>query len=183
MTSRFIPYDTLSLIPLPLTQTMNSHSSIDSRYLTVTLDLYIMRTFFHLFRFAPFIGKECEGMVYVVDEWAGKFVDELDYLRELENTERFRNLMIQAGDAVIVPQPYPKLSSELMTVTQWVDGTKLSKIDKTTPQGIQTVKKLTKVLLNSYLIQMLETGFLHADPHPGNFLVTNEGTLHPPLDF
>ena len=138
-------------------------------YLTVTLDLFIMRSFFRIFRKAPFIGKECEGMVYVVDEWAGKFVDELDYLRELENTERFRNLMLQAGDAVMVPQvdffrsqhtfstqpintpsqpslslpstpflslsqPYPKLSSELLTVSQWVDGTKLSKIDKTTPQ-------------------------------------------------
>ena len=75
-------------------------------YLTVTLDLFIMRSFFRMFRKAPFIGKECEGMVYVVDEWAGKFVDELDYLRELENTERFRNLMMHAGDAVMVPQVY-----------------------------------------------------------------------------
>ena len=146
-------------------------------YLTVTLDLFIMRSFFHLFRWSPIMGKECEGMVYVVDEWAGKFVDELDYLRELENTERFRNLMIEAGDSVIVPLPYPKLSSERMTVSQWIDGTKLSKIDKATEQGKDTVRKLTKVLLNSYLVQLLDTGFLHADPHPGNFLVTNEGKV------
>jgi aarF domain-containing kinase len=146
-------------------------------YLTVTLDLFIMRSFFHLCRAMPFMGKECQGMVYVVDEWAGKFVDELDYLRELENTERFRNLMLEAGDAVIVPQPFPKLSSERLTVTQWIDGTKLSKIDTSTDQGKDTVRKLTKVLLSSYLVQLLETGFLHADPHPGNFLVTNEGKL------
>ena len=35
-------------------------------------------------------------------------------------------------------------------------------------QGVATVRKLTKVLLNSYLVQLLETGFLHADPHPGS---------------
>ena len=38
-------------------------------YLTVTLDLYIMRNFFRMFRWSPIMGKECQGMVYVVDEW------------------------------------------------------------------------------------------------------------------
>jgi predicted unusual protein kinase regulating ubiquinone biosynthesis (AarF/ABC1/UbiB family) len=46
-----------------------------------------------------------------------------------------------------------------------------------TEKGKDTVRKLTRVLLNSYLVQLLETGFLHADPHPGNFLVTSEGKL------
>ena len=37
--------------------------------------------------------------------------------------------------------------------------------------------KLVQTLLNSYMVQFLETGFLHADPHPGNFLLMPDGRL------
>lgn len=50
-------------------------------------------------------------------------------------------------------------------------------IDSTTPEGKERLKKVIATLLNSYLAQLLESGFLHADPHPGNFLCTPDGKL------
>lgn len=50
-------------------------------------------------------------------------------------------------------------------------------IDATTPGGRERLKKIVATLLNSYLAQLLESGFLHADPHPGNFLCTPDGRL------
>lgn len=50
-------------------------------------------------------------------------------------------------------------------------------IDATTEDGRERLKKIVATLLNSYLAQLLESGFLHADPHPGNFLCTPDGRL------
>jgi aarF domain-containing kinase len=63
---------------------------------------------------------------------------------------------------------YKEYCTPSVLVSQWIEGSKLSKIDKTTEAGKATVRKLTRVLLNCYLVQLLETGFLHADPHPGS---------------
>eukprot|EP00607_Mallomonas_marina_P002755 CAMPEP_0182440978 /NCGR_PEP_ID=MMETSP1167-20130531/87416_1 /TAXON_ID=2988 /ORGANISM="Mallomonas Sp, Strain CCMP3275" /LENGTH=731 /DNA_ID=CAMNT_0024635097 /DNA_START=606 /DNA_END=2801 /DNA_ORIENTATION=+ len=149
--------------------------------LTVTLDLFITRSLLQLGTNLPDISEECESFIGVVDNWAGRFVDELDYVTEAQNSERFRLQMedraTTLGDAIVVPCVFEEISSENVLVTQWIEGTKLSEIDISIEQGKDTVRKLTRVLLNSYLVQLLETGFLHADPHPGNFKVTSEGKL------
>jgi aarF domain-containing kinase len=117
----------------------------------------------------------------VVDNWAGRFQEELDYVQEMNNSEKFQvqmeDLKNTMGETVVVPQVFRELSSEKVLVSEWIEGTKLSKIDTSTERGKETVRTLSRVLLNSYLAQLLETGFLHADPHPGNFLVTSEGKL------
>ncbi|CAN0085410.1 unnamed protein product, partial [Discosporangium mesarthrocarpum] len=50
-------------------------------------------------------------------------------------------------------------------------------IDATTQEGRERLEKIVATLLNAYLTQLLESGFLHADPHPGNFLCTPDGRL------
>jgi hypothetical protein len=65
---------------------------------------------------------------------------------------------VTMGDTVVVPTPYRELSSEFLLVSEWIDGTKLSKINTQSEAGKDTVRKLTRVLLNSYLVQLLETG-------------------------
>ena len=54
---------------------------------------------------------------------------------------------------------------------------KVDAIDASTDAGRERLKKVVATLLNSYLAQLLESGFLHADPHPGNFLCTPDGKL------
>ena len=58
-----------------------------------------------------------------------------------------------------------------MLVTEWIEGEKLSE------SNAQDVKELCTTLLNAYLIQLLDTGLLHADPHPGNLVRTPDGQI------
>jgi hypothetical protein len=64
---------------------------------------------------------------------------------------------------------YPELTSQRVLVTGWVNGEKL------TESRAPDVRQLCSTLLNCYLIQLLETGLLHADPHPGNLMRTPDG--------
>ena len=56
-------------------------------------------------------------------------------------------------------------------VTEWIEGSKLS------PSPATVINRLIPVGVECFLIQLLDTGFFHADPHPGNLLVTTEGKL------
>ena len=72
---------------------------------------------------------------------------------------------------ITVPNIYSDLTSRKVMVMSWVEGEKLSE------STASNVKQLCTILLNCYLIQLLETGFLHADPHPGNLMRTPDGRL------
>lgn len=56
-------------------------------------------------------------------------------------------------------------------VTQWIEGERLA------DSKSEDVRALCGTLLNCYLIQLLETGLLHADPHPGNLMRTPDGKI------
>lgn len=62
---------------------------------------------------------------------------------------------------ISIAKVVPDLSTEDVLTTEWVNGEKLSE------SQAEDVRTLCNTLLNAYLIQLLETGFLHADPHPG----------------
>jgi hypothetical protein len=75
-----------------------------------------------------------------------------------------------------VPHVFLSLSGRQVLTQEWVNGRKLTDIEVSNTTE-ETRKKLVETLLNSYMIQLLETGFLHADPHPGNFLLMDDGRL------
>ena len=56
-------------------------------------------------------------------------------------------------------------------MTEWIEGLKLA----ASPASV--INKLIPVGVECFLIQLLDTGFFHADPHPGNLLVTKDGRL------
>lgn len=62
---------------------------------------------------------------------------------------------------ISIAKVVPDLSTQDVLTTEWVNGEKLSE------SQAEDVRTLCNTLLNAYLIQLLETGFLHADPHPG----------------
>lgn len=68
-------------------------------------------------------------------------------------------------------QVHLELTTRKVIVTSWIEGVKLSQCDS------EDVLELCDALLNCYLFQLLDTGFLHADPHPGNLLRTPDGRL------
>lgn len=96
---------------------------------------------------------------------------ELDYEKEASNQLRFkRELELRAAD-VVVPNVYQQYSSQRVLTTEWVDGSKLA---DATPEEIH---RLIPVGVELFLIQLLDIGTMHCDPHPGNLLVTKEGRL------
>ncbi|XP_022138474.1 uncharacterized protein LOC111009639 [Momordica charantia] len=135
---------------------------------TVTIDLFIIRNLGLVLRRFPQISLDVVGLV---DEWAARFFEELDYVNEGENGTRFAEMMRKDLPQVVVPKTYQKYTSRKVLTTGWIDGEKLSQSTES------DVGELVNVGVICYLKQLLDTGFFHADPHPGNLIRTPDGKL------
>ncbi|CAN6460541.1 unnamed protein product [Victoria cruziana] len=135
---------------------------------TVTVDLFIIRNLGLVLRKIPQISVDVVGLV---DEWAARFFEELDYVNEGENGTRFAEMMKKDLPQVVVPKTYSKYTSRRVLTTGWVEGEKLSQSTES------DVGELVNVGVICYLKQLLDTGFFHADPHPGNLIRTPDGKL------
>ncbi|CAI6007529.1 unnamed protein product [Closterium sp. NIES-65] len=135
---------------------------------TVTIDLYIIRRLGLALRGIPQIATDVVGLV---DEWAARFFEELDYVNEARNAELFAESMAKDLPQVVVPKPFMEYTSRRVLVTQWIDGEKLSQ------STADDVGSLVNVGVICYLKQLLDTGLFHADPHPGNLIRTPDGKL------
>lgn len=91
---------------------------------------------------------------------------------EALNSDRMRELLkaseFQSAD-IIIPKTYLSLTTRRVMVSQWINGVKLT----TLPPA--EIKALVKVGQAAFLTQLLEIGFIHGDPHPGNLLKVTEG--------
>eukprot|EP00899_Mesostigma_viride_P001976 jgi/Mesvir1/1177/Mv17674-RA.1 len=136
---------------------------------TVTIDLFILRKIGLALRQVPQIATDVVGLV---DEWAARFFEELDYTHEGNNAMLFAEQMAQANlHQVVVPRMFKDFTSRRVLTSQWLDGEKLS---SSTADDVGTLVNLGVVC---YLTQLLETGLFHADPHPGNLIRTPDGRL------
>ncbi|PQQ07535.1 uncharacterized protein Pyn_07642 [Prunus yedoensis var. nudiflora] len=135
---------------------------------TVTVDLFVIRNLGLVLRKFPQISIDVVGLV---DEWAARFFEELDYVNEGENGTLFAEMMRKDLPQVVVPKTYQKYTSRKVLTTGWVDGEKLSQSTES------DVGELVNVGVICYLKQLLDTGFFHADPHPGNMIRTPDGKL------
>eukprot|EP00249_Psilotum_nudum_P018016 c26599_g1_i1 orf=673-2898(-) len=130
----------------------------------IALDIFILRI---LAGYVIKIGRFNTDLQAVVDEWATSLFREMDYLAESQNGVRFRKCFGKLSD-VFIPEMFPELSSRRVLVMEWVEGKKLPEI-----------KDLHLVEVGVYcsLTQLLDRGFYHADPHPGNLIRTYDGKL------
>lgn len=100
---------------------------------------------------------------------------ELDFAQErnslLQFKERFKNI-----ESVKIPEVYSDLSTSKVLVMEWVEGVKVTDVEKLDQLEINRTK-LAQQLLEVFLPQWLEPGLFHADPHSGNVLVTKEGQI------
>ncbi|GLJ04873.1 hypothetical protein SUGI_0005350 [Cryptomeria japonica] len=135
---------------------------------TVTVDLFIIRKLGMALRKFPQISIDVVGLV---DEWAARFFEELDYINEGDNGNRFAEMMKEDLPQVVVPKTYSQYTSRKVITTGWVDGEKLSQ------STADDVGQLVNVGVICYLKQLLDTGLFHADPHPGNMIRTPDGKL------
>lgn len=94
---------------------------------------------------------------------------ELDFRVELHNLERFRALLAdQPG--IESPRPYPLLSTDDVLVMDFVEGPMVNDVAALRARGLDP-RALGHRLAESYVTQIVDNGFFHADPHPGNILV------------
>ena len=139
----------------------------------ITLDLYILRK---LARWATDnISQIRSDLVAIMDEFGARIFEEMDYTHEGENAIRFADLYGHLPD-IYVPKIYPEYTARRVLTMEWIDGTKLTKLKELAEQGIDATH-LIDVGVQCSLRQLLEHGFFHADPHPGNLLAMADGKL------
>jgi len=109
-------------------------------------------------------------LVALLDNFASRFYEELDYEVECANGIEVQAAM-RSLPRVAVPTNFPEYCTRKVHVAEWIEGEKLSQ------SGAADVRELVNVGVLAYLTQLLQTGFFHADPHPGNMLRTPDGRL------
>ena len=145
----------------------------------VTLDLFLIRGYFHIVERTKgflmrhgFLRKRRKFDLPMFDAFAAASLLELDYRNEASNQEFFKRELNKrmAGD-VYVPEVYHEASSDKVLCMEWITGTPLA------TSSPDEIKRLVPVGVECFLIQLLELGRFHSDPHPGNLLV--EDTVSP----
>lgn len=125
-------------------------------------------------RFFPRANENAdwEGML---QEFHRTIFEEMDYGREGRNADRFR-YNFRDWRAVRVPRIHWSHTASRVLTMEFIRGTKVVDLEALRARGISPVK-VNRLLVRSYLKQLLEDGFFHADPHPGNLLVMDSGHL------
>ncbi|KAG6549001.1 hypothetical protein Mapa_009443 [Marchantia paleacea] len=130
----------------------------------ISLDIYILRNLVGVARKVFRLNTDLQA---IVDEWATSLFKEMDYQAEARNGIRFKKLFGSLPD-VVVPEFYSALTSKRVLIMQWLEGQRLSEVSDL---------HLVEVGVNCSLAQLLDCGFYHADPHPGNLMRTPDGKL------
>merc|ERR1719162_1962650 len=124
---------------------------------TVSLDLHLARGAGQFLRAIDPENAKRIDVVSLLDEFAANFYRELEYANGIRIARDMRVL-----PRVKIPCNYPEVTSRRVHVAEWVDGEKLSQ------STADDVGELVNPGVITYLTQLLDTGFFHADPHPGN---------------
>ncbi|GIN20193.1 ABC1 kinase family protein [Siminovitchia fordii] len=100
---------------------------------------------------------------------------ELDFTKEKETLLYFQD-RFKDSDIVLIPHVYAELCTSKVLVMEWVDGIKINDFSAINQLDV-TRKELAQRLIKVFLPQWLEPGIFHADPHPGNILVSEKGHI------
>nr|WP_232014589.1 AarF/ABC1/UbiB kinase family protein [cyanobacterium endosymbiont of Rhopalodia gibberula] len=139
-----------------------------------TIDLAILKRITHYLQNHPRWSKG--------RDWTGIYEEccrilwlEIDYLNEGQNADTFRR-NFRDEDWVKVPRIYWRYTSPRVLTLEYMPGIKISHYEKLEAAGLNR-KILARLGAKAYLYQLLNSGFFHADPHPGNIAVSTDGSL------
>jgi predicted unusual protein kinase regulating ubiquinone biosynthesis (AarF/ABC1/UbiB family) len=140
----------------------------------LTLDLFLMRwSSGWLADLLPLnLGHD---LTLVVDEFGIKLFEEIDYQNEGRNAERFAE-NFKDDPRVKVPAIYWPYCSDHVLTLEWIDGFKLNDTEKIRASNLDK-NTLIEIGVTTGLRQLLEFGFFHADPHPGNLFAMADGRM------
>ncbi len=139
----------------------------------ITLDIYIMRGIAGWVQ--DNIKQVRSNLRAIIDELAERIFEETNYNQEGRNADKFQELYGYIEE-IYVPKIYWEYTGKRVLTMEWITGTKLTDIEAVQAQGIDATH-LVEVGVECSLRQLLEHGFFHADPHPGNLLAMEDGRL------
>ncbi|GAB4460348.1 MAG: AarF/ABC1/UbiB kinase family protein [Elainellaceae cyanobacterium] len=138
------------------------------------IDLKILKGIAHYFQRHPKWGRGRDWLG-IYSECCRILWEEIDYLNEGRNADTFRR-NFRSEDWVKVPRVYWRYSSPRVLTLEYVPGIKISHYEALEAAGLDR-KNLAQLGARAYLQQLLDKGFFHADPHPGNIAVSSDGAL------
>ena len=140
----------------------------------LTLDLCLMRLAAKWL--SPWLPLNLgHDLTLIVDEFGTKLFEEIDYLNEGKNAEKFAANFVDNPE-VKVPTIYWRYSNHRVLTLEWIHGCKLTDIEKIKAAGLDP-DNVIRIGVTTGLQQLLEHGFFHADPHPGNLFAMPDGRM------
>ncbi len=140
----------------------------------ITLDLYLMR--WAASWLAPWLPLNLgHDLTLIVDEFGTKIFEEIDYINEGRNAEKFAS-NFRNDLQVKVPSIYWRYTNTHVLTLEWINGFKLTDTTRIREAGLDP-EEIIKIGVTSGLQQLLEHGFFHADPHPGNLFAIPDGRM------
>ncbi|MBV8887195.1 MAG: AarF/ABC1/UbiB kinase family protein [Chroococcidiopsidaceae cyanobacterium CP_BM_RX_35] len=138
------------------------------------IDLAILKGITRYFQNHPEWGRGRDWLG-IYEECCRILWEEIDYLNEGRNADTFRR-NFRDDDWVKVPRVYWRYTSHRVLTLEYAPGIKISHYEALEAAGLDR-KQLARQGAQAYLQQLLNDGFFHADPHPGNIAVSPEGHL------
>lgn len=141
----------------------NMKSVIDSDLLQLKLAIKA----YHLF-------SKALNLQEVINEIQERLYEELDYIQEVGNLKEYKDFFKNNTD-VVIPAVYEHLSTGRLIVMDWIDGRHILDASKLLDE--KQVDTFGKTLFQSWYTPFYVKGWLHGDPHPGNYYITSDHQL------
>lgn len=138
------------------------------------IDLQILKGITRYFQNHPDWGRGRDWLG-IYDECCKILYEEIDYLNEGRNADTFRR-NFRGENWVMVPRVYWRYASPRVLTLDYLPGIKISHYEALEAAGLDR-RRLAQLGAEAYLHQLLNNGFFHADPHPGNIAVNPDGSL------
>ncbi|MBD2611661.1 AarF/ABC1/UbiB kinase family protein [Nostoc punctiforme FACHB-252] len=138
------------------------------------IDLQILKGITRYFQNHPKWGKGRDWLG-IYEECCRILWEEIDYLNEGRNADTFRR-NFRGYDWVKVPKVYWRYTTSRVLTLEYVPGIKISQYEALEAAGLDR-KTIARQGAQAYLLQLLNNGFFHADPHPGNIAISPDGSL------
>lgn len=138
------------------------------------IDLQILKGITRYFQNHPKWGRGRDWLG-IYEECCRILWEEIDYLNEGRNADTFRR-NFRGYDWVNVPRIYWRYATSRVLTLEYLPGIKISQYEALEAAGLDR-KAIARQGAQAYLLQLLNSGFFHADPHPGNIAVSASGAL------
>jgi predicted unusual protein kinase regulating ubiquinone biosynthesis (AarF/ABC1/UbiB family) len=125
---------------------------------------------------ARWSNSHLRGFRVVVDEFSKRIGEEMDFRQEAANAIAIAK-RFETNPRVLIPDIETDLTRQRVIVMEYMEGTRVDSLAPLIAERKMTGHEVVESVVEAYIQMMLVDGLFHADPHPGNLLVTDDGRL------